>query len=148
RQNRLYSFVLGKFRHDRIEHLDLRSILGSGVGYQWLKTPDVQLSTPAGLSWVHEEFSNAPTRESINAQVGYALEKRLWAGSVLRNSLNYYPNLSDSSEYLMDLELAVEQAVAGSIFVNLRMVWAYTSNPAPDAKHNSTHFLFGIGTKL
>ncbi len=59
RQNRVYGYVNGRLRQDRIQNLDLRTILGAGVGYEWIKQTGFNVRLEGGLSWLQEEFSNA-----------------------------------------------------------------------------------------
>lgn len=43
-------YVNGRLRQDRIQNLDLRTILGAGVGYEWIKQTGFNVRVEGGLS--------------------------------------------------------------------------------------------------
>ena len=51
------------FEHDEFADLDLRSKIGPHVGYQFYETPNLNLSTDAGLTYVDEDFIAAEDKD-------------------------------------------------------------------------------------
>jgi len=54
---RLFGFGSGDFFNNSLQNLDLRYILGGGVGFHAIKTPNTTLDLLAGINYTHESFS-------------------------------------------------------------------------------------------
>jgi len=48
------------FEHDQFADLNLRTIIGPKVGYQWFESKEMNLSTEAGPMYTDEDFDNDP----------------------------------------------------------------------------------------
>jgi putative salt-induced outer membrane protein YdiY len=148
RQNRLYGYVNGSLKHDAVQHLDLRSILGGGVGYQWVRSPGFNFRTEGGISWVREDFSNASTSSKLALRLGYLLDKQLWKNGLLKHDLFFYPKFSDFGDYYLITTVGIEQSLAGSWYANAKVIYDYTSMPAPDVKKSTSQFIVGLGKRF
>lgn len=57
---RLYAGAFLAFEHDQFADLNLRTIIGPKVGYQWFESKEMNLSTEAGPMYTDEDFDNDP----------------------------------------------------------------------------------------
>ena len=48
------------FEHDRFADLNLRTVVGPTIGYQWFESREMNLSTAGGPMYVDEDFDNDP----------------------------------------------------------------------------------------
>lgn len=55
---RVFAFVSGDFFNNGLQNLDLRYILGGGIGLHAIKTPNTTLDLLAGINYTHESFSD------------------------------------------------------------------------------------------
>jgi putative salt-induced outer membrane protein YdiY len=55
---RVFGFVSGDFFNNALQNLDLRYILGGGIGFHAIKTPNTTLDLLAGINYTHESFSD------------------------------------------------------------------------------------------
>jgi putative salt-induced outer membrane protein YdiY len=55
---RVFGFGSGDFFNNSLQNLDLRYILGGGVGLHAIKTPNTTLDLLAGINYTHESFSD------------------------------------------------------------------------------------------
>ena len=62
---RVFGFVSGDFFNNSLQHLDLRYILGGGIGFHAIKTPNTTLDLLAGINYTHESFSGLPEPNPI-----------------------------------------------------------------------------------
>lgn len=60
---RFYYGANAGLEHDEFADLDLRSKIGPHVGYQFYETPELNLSTDAGVTYVNENFSSAEDKQ-------------------------------------------------------------------------------------
>ncbi|HUB01062.1 MAG TPA: DUF481 domain-containing protein [Terriglobales bacterium] len=55
---RVFGFVSGDFFNNGLQNLDLRYILGGGIGFHAVKTTNTTLDLLAGINYTHESFSD------------------------------------------------------------------------------------------
>jgi putative salt-induced outer membrane protein YdiY len=55
---RVFGFGSADFFNNSLQNLDLRYILGGGIGYHVIKTPNTALDVLGGINYTHESFSN------------------------------------------------------------------------------------------
>ncbi len=55
---RVFGFGSADFFNNSLQNLDLRYILGGGIGYHAIKTPKTTLDLLAGINYTHESFSD------------------------------------------------------------------------------------------
>ena len=55
---RVFGFGSADFFNNSLQNLDLRYILGGGIGFHAIKTPNTTLDLLAGINYTHESFSD------------------------------------------------------------------------------------------
>ena len=106
---RVFGFGSADFFNNSLQNLDLRYILGGGIGYHAVKTPNTTLDLLAGINYTHESFSDlmetnaAPppvtifynhSDSSAALTVGDNLTHKLGKNSVFTQSFVLYPSFS------------------------------------------------------
>jgi hypothetical protein len=106
---RTFGFVSGDFFSNSLQELDLRYILGGGIGFHAIKKPNTTLDLLAGINYTHESFSDLmepnPTPppatlpynhsdSSAALTVGDSFMHKLGKSSVFTQSLLLYPSFS------------------------------------------------------
>src|SRR5205814_324984 len=89
--DRMFAFAFTNFDHDRFQDLDLRNVIGGGLGYHAVKTVATTLDLSAGATF-NQEFFTAFTRRSAEIVVGEALDHKLNGSMTLHERLDFYPN--------------------------------------------------------
>jgi hypothetical protein len=145
RRGRVYALANGRVQQDRIQHLDLRSILGGGIGYIASERPDFSFRAEGGLAWVREDFSTVPTRSNLAPRLGYLLEKTLWKSARLKHDFTIYPKLSDWSDYYLLTQVILEQVLSDSVTIDARFIFDHTSKPAPNVKKSTSKLILAVG---
>jgi putative salt-induced outer membrane protein YdiY len=144
---KLYGYIDGRYEKDSIAELDRRVIVGVGVGYQWVETPDFKFSTEAGLASKYEKFDDIDntSNSDITAQLGYYLEKKLAKNLNFLHQLTYYPALDKFSDYYLTTSAELRYNVSASIFVNAKATLDYDRTPAPGKGSTDTKYFLGVG---
>jgi hypothetical protein len=142
---RFYATTNASIQQDHVQHLDLRTILGGGIGYIVTDKPSFSFKTEGGLAWKREEFSTTGTTDDITLRLGYLLEKALWKSARLKHDFTIYPSFSDFSDYYFLAQIALEQALSHSMTVEARYIVDYDSTPAPDTNKSSTKVIVAVG---
>jgi putative salt-induced outer membrane protein YdiY len=106
---RLFGFGSGDFFNNSLQNLDLRYILGGGIGFHAIKTPNTTLDLLAGINYTHESFSGlteanpAPPPATITYNhsdssaaltVGDNFTHKLGKNSMFTQSFLLYPSFS------------------------------------------------------
>src|SRR5262252_9031153 len=104
---RVFGFVNADFFHDELQTLDLRSIVGGGLGLHAIKSDTTTLDLLAGGKYTHESYSspfdpNFPdvkTRNIGALTLGDEFMHKLGKNTVLTQNLYFFPDLTNTGEY-------------------------------------------------
>ena len=106
---RVFGFVSADFFNNSLQNLDLRYILGGGIGFHAIKTPNTTLDLLAGINYTHESFSDLMENEagpppvtifynhsdsSAALTVGDNFTHKLGKNSMFTQSFLLYPSFS------------------------------------------------------
>jgi putative salt-induced outer membrane protein YdiY len=102
----LFAFVNADFFHDELQTLDLRSIVGGGLGFHAIKGESTTLDLLAGVNYTHESYSapfdpaspNKTSRNLAALTLGDEFSHKL-RNTVITQNLYFYPDLTNTGEY-------------------------------------------------
>jgi putative salt-induced outer membrane protein YdiY len=105
----VFGFGSGDFFSNSLQHLDLRYILGGGIGFHAIKRPNTTLDLLAGINYTHESFSGlvsspgpppvtySHSDSSAALTVGDNFMHKIGANSVFTQSFLLYPSFSQTN---------------------------------------------------
>ena len=70
-EDHIYSFINADFERDKFQELNLRTALGTGLGYQFYKSDDLNLNIETGPNFVNEDYEIS-TRDNNYAALRWA----------------------------------------------------------------------------
>lgn len=165
---RIYAFVFTDFDEDALQHLDLRNVLGGGLGYHLIKTKNTQLDVFGGLSYNQEYFgsyliANAtppPTfvtqpsfsRHSAEVVAGETLSTKLGPRTTVSEQLVFFPNLSSIGDYRVNFDATATTKLKNWLGWQVTFSDRYISDPPLALKGNDMilstglRLTFGKGT--
>ncbi len=109
---RLFGYVGADFQTDALQTLDLRSVLGGGIGLHVIKNERTTFDLLAGLDYTREKYSALPSRSFAALSVGEELSHKIGMNTVLTEKLYIFPNLNDTGEYRGAFNFATVQKSA------------------------------------
>jgi putative salt-induced outer membrane protein YdiY len=138
------------YEYDRFQNLDLRVVLGGGLGYHVWKRETGRLDVLAGMAWNREKFGPpAPdlpfTRNSAEAYWGDDFAYKVASRTTLTQAFRMFNNLSNSGEYRMNFDIGATTALLRWLTWNISLSDRYLSNPAPGRKTNDFLYSTGFG---
>jgi len=143
---KLYGYLDGRYEKDDIAELDRRTIIGSGGGYQWIESEDMNFSTEAGLASLYEKFDNQTDSNSeISFQAGYNFDKLLIKNVKFIHDLTYYPSIEDISDYYLTSTAEIRANFTETMFTNFKVIFDYDATPAIGSGDTDVKYLWGIG---
>jgi putative salt-induced outer membrane protein YdiY len=141
-----YLYAAGRAERDRIADLDLRLILGGGVGYQWFETPTFNLNTEAGPAWIYENFTHQPSEDHLAARLAYHVDWTPHKMLKLFHNLEYLPRVTEPFvDYNMNLDAGFRATVIQNFFAEFKFEFKYDSTPAIGARKEDLRYLVGLG---
>lgn len=145
-RKKLYGYLDGRYEKDAIAQLDRRVIVGSGGGYQWIESEDMNFSTEVGLASLYEKFDNQTSSNSeISAQAGYNFDKQLVKNVKFIHDLTYYPSTEKFSDYYLTSTAEIRAHFTDTMFTNFKVIFDYDVTPAIGAQRTDTKYIFGVG---
>lgn len=153
---RTYFFGNGSGKVDHVADLDLRAILGAGVGYQWKETEKVKWGTEAGLSYVDEDFSDDNfDADFLAARFASNLVYHLSKTSTFEQTAEVLPSLDDNEDVIAKIDNRLKLIITGSWIAQIQYVLDFDgsvptgSDPGPDGKEETDHrVVFSLGWNL
>lgn len=143
---KLYGYLDGRYEKDAIAQLDRRMIVGSGGGYQWIESEDMNFSTEAGFASLYEKYDNQTDSNSeISVQAGYNFDKRLMKDVKFIHELTYYPSIEQFSDYFLTSTAEVRANFTETMFTNFKVIFNYDTTPAIGAGNTDVKYIWGIG---
>jgi putative salt-induced outer membrane protein YdiY len=95
---RLFGFVGADFQTNALQDLNLRTVLGGGLGYHAIKTAKTTLDFLVGPNYTREDYDTV-TNTFLALTLGEQLSHKLGASTLLTQSLYLFPDLSDTGQY-------------------------------------------------
>ena len=159
---KVYVFAFTDFDSDALQNLDLRNVLGGGLGYRFIHSKNTELDIFGGASFNQEYFSSylttnpAPppavilvpsaTRHSAEMLVGESLSTKLGSRITFSEALTFFPNVSDPGDYRVNFDASATTKLKTWLGWQVTFSDRYISNPPLNLKGND--LLLSTGLRL
>jgi putative salt-induced outer membrane protein YdiY len=143
--SRLFFNVFNDYEYDRFQDLDLRFVLGGGVGYQALKTDRHRLDLLAGAAFNRSSFSTPLVRKSAEIYWGNEYSLKLSAATSLTQSYRMFNDMTHTGDYRVTFDVGLNTRLFKRLSWNVSLSDRYSSNPAPGRKNNDFLYTTGLG---
>ena len=144
---RLFGFAGADFQTDDLQNLDLRSVLGGGLGFHAIKSKATTLDLLAGLNYTHESYSTF-SRNFPAATLGEEFTHKLRSTTLLIQKLYFYPDLSDTGEYRATFDLGTVTKISKWLGWQNSFGDIYVTNPPAGKKQNDIIFTTGLNVSF
>jgi putative salt-induced outer membrane protein len=141
---RLFSYGSAQFDFDQFQDLDLRSVLGGGLGYHALKSERTFLNIDLGGAWNREKFATGLVRHSGEAVVGEESRHRVTEALNLFQALVVSPNLSQTGQFRLTFDGGATIQFSRSLSFQVTFADRYLSNPLPGLRKNDVLLSTGV----
>jgi putative salt-induced outer membrane protein YdiY len=95
---RLFGYVGADFQTNALQQLNLRSVLGGGLGFHAINTDRTTLDFLVGPNYTRENYDTL-TNSFVAITLGEELSHKLGASTLLTQKLYFFPDLSDTGQY-------------------------------------------------
>jgi hypothetical protein len=151
--NKIFFNAFNDYEYDKFQALDLRVVLGGGLGYQVWKGETGQFGFLGGFAWNREAFTPAPpalafTRNSAEGYWGNDFNYKLNTRTSLVQAFRMFNNVSNGGEYRVNFDISASTALLRWLDWNVALSDRYLSNPAPGRKRNDFLYTTGFGFRF
>ena len=147
--SRLEINVFNDYEYDKFQNLDLRFVVGGGLGYRAWKSTRGALTLNGGVDYDHDKFSPAAapafSRSSSEIYWGDDFNYKLNGTTSIVQDFRMFNNLSDTGEYRVNFDLSANTKLHKWLVWNLSFSDRYLSNPVAGLKPNDILYTTGIG---
>jgi len=150
--DRVFVFGFTDFEYDQFQDLDLRNVLGGGLGYHVIKTKNTTFDVFGGGDYEQEYFSATPafptglTRKTGEVVLGEELDTKLNGRTTLSEKFSLFPNVSDTGNYRLQFDATASTKLKAWLGWQITYSDRYLSNPLPGLKKND--MLLSTGLRL
>ena len=129
---RLFGYGSADFQTDALQTLNLRSVLGGGLGFHAISTSQTTLDFLGGVNYTRENYV-ALNRNFAAATLGEELMHKLGASTVLTQKLYFFPDLSQTGEYRATFNFGTITKISKWLGWQNAFGDIYVTNPPADA---------------
>jgi putative salt-induced outer membrane protein YdiY len=141
---RLFVNLFNDYEYDLFQDLDLRFVIGGGLGYSLIKNERTQLNVLGGADYNHEKFSTPLIRNSAEAYWGDTLTYKFSKSTSLAQSFRMFNNLTDLGTYRINFDLGTVTNLNKWLSWQLTVSDRYLSDPVSGNKPNDVLLTTGI----
>jgi putative salt-induced outer membrane protein YdiY len=153
---RLFVFGFTDFQYDAFQHLDLRNVLGGGLGYHILNTKNTQFDVFGGGDFDQEYYSSytdptttllvpSLTRKSGEINGGETLNTKVLNGRTqVTEQFSLFPNITDTGDFRFTLDISAATKLKSWLSWQVTFSDRFTNYPQPGLKDNDTILSTGL----
>jgi putative salt-induced outer membrane protein len=148
---RWFVFGLTDFEHDRFQDLDLRNVLGGGLGYHVIQDKNRAFDVFGGATFNQEYYSqpfNPPNpstaRKTGEILVGEMLGAKLGTRTTLTEQFSIFPNISDTGNYRLQFDATAATKLKNWLSWQVTFSDREVSRPLEGLKNNDLIFSTGL----
>jgi putative salt-induced outer membrane protein YdiY len=141
---KFFAFGFTDFQYDEFQDLDLRNVLGGGMGYHVIKSKKTAFEAYGGGAYDQAYYSTGVNQKSGEINLGESVSYKLSGRSSLNEELDLFPNLTYTGQYRMTFNGAAVTKINSWLNWQISFNDLYVSNPQPGIKTNDVILTTGI----
>lgn len=142
--DKMFTYGFVDLEYDEFQSLDLRNVLGGGLGYHVVKNDRIRFAVYGGGAFNQEFFSNDITRRSAEITVGEEFSYSLTDRTSFNERLTFYPNLTTTGEYRLQFDTGLVTDVFRWMSWNVAFSDRFLSNPVNGREQNDVLLTTGV----
>ena len=140
----LFAFGSGNWEYDRFQQLDLRNVLGSGVGWHAIRRKTFRMDFLSGGNFNRESFRTGLKKNYLEAITDQEANYRPNDHLALRGHVTLIPNLTQLGHYRAAVEATAVTSLTKYLGWQITLTDRYTSLHLPSVKPNDLVVTTGL----
>ena len=142
---RVFVNVFNDYEYDKFQNLNLRFVLGGGLGYHLVKTERSKLDVLGGADFNRSSFSTPLVQNTAEGYFGDDYSLKLTGATSLVQSFRLFDDVTDGSQYRMNFDTSLSTKLGKRLTWNVSLSDRYVNHPAPGRKTNDFLYSTGVG---
>jgi putative salt-induced outer membrane protein YdiY len=143
---KLYWYMNAMLEHDQFKDLNLRTTVGTGLGYQVFEGEDMNLSLEAGPSYIRTDYDREDDQDSAAGRWGVKFD-RFFFEKLFQSyfSNEGFVSASDTSNILMYTKTGLRFPLRSGFTVNAGFEWDWNNQPAEGTDKSDYRYILSLG---
>lgn len=141
---KFYGYLGVEMLKDRFKDLDLRTVVGPGVGYQIWDDPGKFFLVEAGLAYFSEDRRIAEDDSWVAARLAGEFRYAIFERLTFSDRLELYPSLKNSDDFNLRNEAAILSPLAAGWSLKLSHILEYDNDPPADVSKTDQYWTLGL----
>jgi hypothetical protein len=133
---RFFLSSLNDYEHDAFQNLNLRFVLGGGVGINAIKGEKTSLALSTGGDYDRDSFNQGLSRNAGEINFGDVFTHKFTGTTNLTQSFRYFVNLSQAGEYRINFDMGAVTALSKWLGWHVTASDRFLSNPVFGRQRN------------
>jgi len=136
--------LFNDYEYDRFQNLDLRVVLGAGLGYSMIKQDRKRLDVLGGVAYNREEFNTPLIRNSAEVYWGDDFNYKLSRIAEFQQRFRIFHNLSDPGPYRINFDMSAVMNLNRWLAWHLTISDRLLSEPVAGRQRNDVLYTTGL----
>jgi len=142
---RVFADVFNDYEYDKFQDLNLRFVLGGGLGFHAIKTERSHLDLLGGVDFNHSSFSTPLIQKTAEGYFGDDYSLKVSGATSFVQSFRMFDDVTNGSQYRVNLDAGLSTKIAKRLTWNVSLSDRYLNHPAPGRKTNDFLYTTGVG---
>jgi putative salt-induced outer membrane protein YdiY/preprotein translocase subunit YajC len=140
----LYGYLGVELLNDTFRDLNLRTVVGPGIGYQIWDDQIKSLLFEIGVSYFSEDRKESEDNNWITGRLGSNFSYQIIESIVFSDQVIVYPGLEDIGEYQLRNEASLTSSLGAKWALKLTNILEHDSNPPEGVKKSDLYWILGL----
>lgn len=141
---KFYGYLGLEMLYDPFKDLNLRTIVGPGVGYQFWDDPVKFLSLEGGIAYYAEDRRDAEDDSWVAARLAGAFRYTLSKYLTFSDRLEFYPSLANANDFTLRNEAAILSPIGAGWSLKLANIIDYDNSPPQYISKTDMTWILGL----
>jgi putative salt-induced outer membrane protein YdiY len=140
----IFGYLGVELLNDHFKNINLRTVVGPGVGYQVWDEENSALEFEGGIAYFSEDVRDGEDRRWATARFAVDFRTLLLSAVVFSENLTVYPSLQKTGDYQLRNVAGLTSPLWSNWSLNLKNIFERDSNPQPGIKSNDVTWVLGM----
>jgi putative salt-induced outer membrane protein YdiY len=141
---RFYTYFGVETEYDKFKDLDLRAIVGPGLGYQVLEDSTKSLALEGGLTYHIEQYGEDEDDEWYESRFAIQFNYKIFKNLFFSNDFVNYRRIDHISNYRLRNEAELKTNLGTHFALKVINIYEYDSDSAEDTRKEDQQWILGI----
>lgn len=146
--SQVFGFGLLEFEQDSLANLNLRTGVGAGFGYYFIKNDVDSFDVFSGLSYSKSNLSVGNAISGMEILLGEESSHKLSETTRLKQKLSVFPSVKNSGQYRSLFESGLVVDISSNMGLSISLQNKFNSDVGAGIKKSDTVLLTGLNIKL